>query len=79
MCAGKICDAFGISEEDFVIEQADALQAYCQTELKGIPTWVRLPEDRWPDEWFTWSKGQRVPKYRDPVVRLIALATIILS
>ena len=51
MCAAKICDALGISQDDFVIEQADAIQAYCQTTLKGIPTWVRLPKSQWRPEW----------------------------
>ena len=27
---------------------ADAEQAYIQAELKGIETWVALPEEAWP-------------------------------
>ena len=52
MQAGKAVDVFGLQPE-FDIEQADAEAAYTQSDLKGIETWVRLPEDRWPDELFT--------------------------
>ena len=52
------------------IQQADAEAAYTQCELKGTETWVRLPEDRWPDEWFVWGRGVRTCKYKDPVCRL---------
>ena len=61
MAAGKAVDAWGM-HPGHAIEQADAESAYTQCELKGDPTWVRLPVDRWPDEWHG--------KYTDPVVRL---------
>ena len=44
MQAGTAVDAFGLQPE-FDIEQADAEAAYTQCDLKGIETWVRLPED----------------------------------
>ena len=31
--------------------QADATQAYTQSELGGVRTWVRLPKNRWPKKW----------------------------
>ena len=70
MQAGKVVDAFGL-QPDYVIQQADAEAAYTQCELKCTPTWVRLPEERWPDEWFYISKtGERQCKHKDPVCML---------
>ena len=62
MAASKTVDAFGL-QKGFIVQQADAEAAYTQTEIKGTPTWVRLPYDRWPEEW-------KAKKYHDPVVRL---------
>ena len=45
-----------------VVQQADAKQAYTQSLLGGKETWVRLPEEVWPEHW----KG----KYTDPVCPL---------
>ncbi len=42
---------------------ADAIGAYCQTYLKGTPTWVILPANRWPKHW----NG----KCKNPVVCLV--------
>ena len=65
MCSGKVCDAFGLSEHDFITEQADAVQAYTQCKLKGVPTWVRLPKSQWRPEWHD-------AKYKGcPVVPLV--------
>ena len=61
MAAGKAVGAWGL-QPGYDLQQADAESAYTQTELKGAPTRVRLPHDRWPDSW----KGM----YTDPVVRL---------
>ena len=58
--ASKAVDAYGMLE-GHDSSQCDAEQAYVQSRLGGIPTWVRLPRDRWPAEW----KG-----YRRPVVQL---------
>ena len=70
MQAGKAVDAYGL-QRGYDTEQADAEAAYTQCELQGTPTWVRLPEDRWPKEWFyTDSNGNRKCKYTDPVCRL---------
>ena len=57
MEAGKACDAFGLIT-GFVTEQADAAQACVQAKLSGIPSWVRLPWEQWPIQWFA---------MRDPV------------
>ena len=35
----------------YVIMQSDATQAYCQADLGGNPTWIRLPQNRWPESW----------------------------
>ena len=67
MQASKCCDAYG-SLPGHIIEQADATQAYTQAELGGVPTYIRIPREYWPKEWFD-KHGQ--PKYRDPVCRLI--------
>ena len=42
--------------------QSDCIKAYVQAEMKGPPTFVRLPRDWWPEAW----KGMR-----DPVCRLL--------
>ena len=60
MEAGKKLDVFG-SQPGYVIQQADAKQAYTQALFQGVATWVRLPRNRWPKEW----KGMK-----DPVVPL---------
>ena len=61
MKAGKALDAYGHAPGN-ECQQADGKQAKTQTTLKGAETWVRLPRDRWPQEW--------IGKYKDPVVRL---------
>ena len=60
MEAGKIIDVFG-SQPGYVKQQADAQQAYTQALFKGIEAWVRLPRNRWPEEWLG---------YEDPVCPL---------
>ena len=60
MEAGKILDVFG-SQPGYVIQQADAKQAYTQALFTGVATWVRLPRNGWPKSW----KGMS-----DPVVPL---------
>ena len=55
MQAGKAVDCFG-SQPGYCIQQADAEAANTQCELKGIPTWVRLPDDRWPDSSYIIDK-----------------------
>ena len=62
MEAAKILDAFG-SQPGYSKEQADARQAYTQAAFTGVPTWLRLPKDRWPKSW----KG----KYNDPLVPML--------
>ena len=49
-------------DEKYVIMQSDATQAYCQAELGGSPTWIRLLQHRRPDNWGN---------FRDPVCRLV--------
>ena len=59
MESGKICDFFG-SCPDHREEQADAEQAYVQALLTGLPTWVLLPREAWPDEWITPEEAQQL-------------------
>ena len=43
--------------------QSDCVKAYVQAEMRGTPTYVRLPKAWWPPHW--------VGKYQDPVCRLL--------
>ncbi len=43
---------------------ADAIRAYCQALLVGVPTWVRSPRDQLPASWS---------KTKDPFVLHLAL------
>ena len=80
MDAGKCVDAYGCMEGND-IEQADAEQAYIQAELSGTETWVEIPEDAWPDDWWIYPAGvkpgtadavaRRAPKYERPVCKLL--------
>ena len=62
MEAAKILDAYGCQPRHSK-EQADARQAYTQAVFTGIPTWLRLPRNRWPKDW------QRL--YKDPLVPML--------
>ena len=42
--ASRACDAYG-REPGMHTEVADAEQAYVQATLKGVPSWVSLPEE----------------------------------
>ena len=66
MQASKMCDAYGCLP-GHTHEQADATQAYTQADLKGIPTYVRIPREYWPDHWF---RADGTPLYHDPICRL---------
>ncbi len=50
MEAGKMADAYGMME-GHTIQMADGESAYTQAELGGPRTWVRIPRERWPEEW----------------------------
>ena len=50
MQATKVCDCYGLLPGHSA-QQADARQAYTQTVLGGVKTWVELPRDQWPEEW----------------------------
>ena len=50
------------------LQQADAEQAYVQALLKGTKTWVQLPSEFWPLEWYN-ADGSC--KYHRPVVKLL--------
>ena len=63
MQAGKCADAYGLFQGN-TTEQSDGESAYTQAKLGGVPTYVRLPPDRWPPGWR--EKGMR-----DPVCPLI--------
>ena len=62
MEAAKIFDAYG-SQPRHSKEQADARQAYTQAIFTVVPTWLRLPRNRWPKDW------QRL--YKDPLVPML--------
>ena len=62
MEAAKLLDAFG-SQPGFSKAQADAIQAYIQAIFTGVPTWLSLPRNRWPEHW---SK-----EFWQPVVPLV--------
>ena len=64
MEAGKVVDCYSLYPGNEG-EQADAEQAYIQSEWTGTPTWVELPEEAWPPEW--WNKDGTA-KYIRPVV-----------
>ena len=60
--------AFGLLK-GHKLSSADAVKAYLQSWLESlVETWVRLPREVWPQEWFD-SSG--VPLYRKPVIRLL--------
>ena len=61
MSAGKMLDIIGC-QDGFTVEQSDAQQAYTQSELGGVETWIMLPRDQWRPGWSG--------KFRVPVVRL---------
>ena len=61
MEASKVCDFYGCLK-GHTVEQADARQAYVQSELGGTDTWVELPRELWPDAWAG---------FRRPVCRLL--------
>ena len=50
MEAAKAADCYGLIP-GHKTEQADAVVAYTQSKLGGVPTWVRLPRDQWPASW----------------------------
>ena len=60
MEAAKAVDAYGLFPGN-VVKQADACQAYIQSDLGGTPSYVRLPRERQPAAWKS---------MRDPVCRL---------
>ena len=66
MEAGRAVDFVGCAPGN-CLTTADAEQAYVQADLKGKETWVALPEEAWPDDW--WDKTGS-PLYDRPVVRL---------
>ena len=61
MPASKAADCFG-ALPGHATEQADAVQAYTQAELKGTPTYVRLPYEVWPSH-FHGIKDPVCPLY----------------
>ena len=67
MEASRATDCHGCIEGND-IQQADVEQAYVQAELKGTETWVQIPVEWWPPEWYN-EDGSC--KYDRPVVRLL--------
>ena len=62
MDASRAADCWGCCP-NHDIEMADAEQAYVQAPLRGTETWVALPDDQIPAEW--WKLG-----FKRPVCRL---------
>ena len=60
MSASKLVDIIGM-QPGYKVEQADAIQAFPQAELKGTPTWVIIPEHQRPASW---------KRFKVPVCRL---------
>ena len=56
--AARACDFYGLTPGNS-IEQADAVQAYVQADMKGR-TYVCLPPEAWPESW----KGMTRPVVR---------------
>ena len=54
--------------DDHIVEQADAEMACIQALLEGPETWVMLPEEAWPKEWYH-ADGSNV--YDRPAVRML--------
>ena len=67
MEASKAADFVGCCPGNDV-QIADAIQAYVQAYLKGPETWVQIPREHWPAEWYDENGADR---YEKPVVRLI--------
>ena len=64
MEASRAADAYGMLPGND-IEVADVDSAYTQSYLDSdIKTWVAIPREQWPQEWF--DKG-----YRNPVCPLV--------
>ena len=57
-----LLDAYG-SQPGFAKEQADARQACAQAIFTGVPTYLRLPGNRWPKH--------RQNNYHDPLVPML--------
>ena len=51
MQAGRAVDLHGLLP-GHTIQQADARQAYTQSLLGGVKTYVRLPREAWPQKWI---------------------------
>jgi len=67
MAAPKVADYYSLSPGHDG-EQADAEMAYTQAEFHGPTTWVGIPKEQWPSNWYD-AKGK--PKYRFPVCKLM--------
>ena len=65
MPASKNCEAYGLIPGYFV-EGVDAIQAYTQAPWDGVPTWVELAYEWWPESW-----KQRFTKEDRPVALLL--------
>ena len=52
MEAAKALDAMG-SLPGYAVKTGGARGAYTQSLLKGVETWVTLPDNRWPKHWKT--------------------------
>ena len=74
--ASKNIDCYGCFP-GHSIQQADAEQAYVQAKHTGTETWVAIPEEAWPSDWYNYPEGvspdapdakvRIIPKYERPV------------
>ena len=70
MEASACADALGCMPGNAVM-QADAEQAYTQAKLGAEePTFVRIPKEHWPDDWYHDGSARQKPKFTDPVCPL---------
>ena len=62
MVAAKLLDALARTP-GYTGQNSDACKAYTQCLLKDFEgntqTWVEIPIDRWPDEWFYDGKARQ--------------------
>lgn len=68
------CALAVVALKGFSVTIRDALQAYLQARISDngrVETWVELPQDWWPAEWFADPATRAKPLYRRPVVKLI--------
>ena len=64
--SGRLVDAYGASEGNSS-QVADAIQAYLQSEMKGDPCWITLPDDAHPGK--VWGPQHFSKEELDDILR----------